>query len=110
MGKYGYWDWGIQAYGNTAGGYFGDSDSSGFAYVGSGHYGITAQGNFMGGYFTDFNSSSYAYVGYDTYKIYRPKKYSKRFTYAFFSSGMCGTTTRTGTNRFPQPFPIYYKH
>jgi hypothetical protein len=57
-------DYGISASGPTAGGYFWDSNNSGYAYVGTGNYGISAYGNTMGGYFKDADSSGGAYVGY----------------------------------------------
>ncbi len=55
--------YGVEGYGNTAGGHFADANSSGYAYIGYGHYGIDARGNTAGGYFKDLNSSGYAYVG-----------------------------------------------
>jgi hypothetical protein len=57
-------DYGINASGPVAGGYFKDSNNSGYAYVGIGDYGISAYGNTTGGYFKDANNSGYAYVGY----------------------------------------------
>jgi hypothetical protein len=55
---------GLEAYGTAGGAYFEDSDSSGYARVGYGHYGIRGYGDSAGGYFRDLNSSGYAYVGY----------------------------------------------
>ena len=60
---------GVEAYGPDGGGYFKDSDHSGYAYVGSGDYGIESYGNTLGGYFKDLNNSGYAYVGYTDYGI-----------------------------------------
>jgi hypothetical protein len=57
-------DYGISASGPTAGGYFWNSNNSGYAYVGIGDVGISAYGNNAGGYFKDSNNSGYAYVGY----------------------------------------------
>ena len=65
----GYGDHGIDAHGNIAGGYFKDSDSSGYAHVGVGDYGIQAHGNTAGGYFQDTDSSGLAYVGFGDYGI-----------------------------------------
>jgi hypothetical protein len=61
--------WGIQAEGNSGGGYFEDTDNSGYARVGIGDYGIQAYGNLAGGYFSDRNSSGYAYLGHGDYGI-----------------------------------------
>jgi len=52
------------------GGYFYDSDSSGYAYVGYGDAGIYARGNSYGGYFNDINNGDYAYIGYNGYSLY----------------------------------------
>jgi hypothetical protein len=60
----GYADRGIEASGTVAGGYFHDQDDGGYAWVGSGLRGIEAYGNEMGGYFRDANSSGFAYVGH----------------------------------------------
>jgi hypothetical protein len=62
-------DNGINAYGDSRGGYFSDTNDSGYAYVGDGDYGIVAYGNTMGGKFVDRNSSGFAYVGYEDYGI-----------------------------------------
>ncbi|WP_456407971.1 hypothetical protein [Thiolapillus sp.] len=59
----GFGDSGIEAYGSSSGGYFADRDSSGYAHVGIGDTGIEAYGNYTGGYFADLNSSGYAHVG-----------------------------------------------
>ena len=56
-------DYGARGYGNSGGGYFEDLNSSGYAYVGYGDYGTVAYGNTGGGYFKDLNSSGYARVG-----------------------------------------------
>ncbi|HID46680.1 MAG TPA: hypothetical protein EYP34_13115 [Chromatiaceae bacterium] len=61
--------YGVEGTGNTAGGYFKDSNGSGYAYVGAGHYGILGYGNEMGGYFKDRDNSGYAQVGYGDYGI-----------------------------------------
>lgn len=47
----------------SIGGYFRDSDGSGYAYVGYGNLGIEAYGSNTGGFFGDNNSSGVAYVG-----------------------------------------------
>ena len=54
---------GIEAYGSEAGGYFKDSNESGYAMVGYGHSGIHAYGNGSGGYFQDLTESGYARLG-----------------------------------------------
>jgi hypothetical protein len=56
--------YGIKGYGQTGGGYFEDTTSSGRAYVGYGDYGINSRGNFMGGFFMDLDQSGRANVGY----------------------------------------------
>ena len=56
--------YGIKSLGNTAGGYFEDADSSGYAFVGVTDYGIEGHGNVAGAYFKDLDSSGYAYAGY----------------------------------------------
>ena len=45
-----------------AGGYFYDTDNSGYAYVGYGHDGIYAGGNNVGGYFKDSDNTGEAWV------------------------------------------------
>ncbi len=55
--------YGVEGYGNTAGGHFKDANSSGYAYVGSNGYGIRAFGAYAGGYFKDAGNSGSAYVG-----------------------------------------------
>ena len=44
-------DYGLQAYGNTMGGHFEDSNGSGYARVGYGDFGIQGYGNVAGGRF-----------------------------------------------------------
>jgi hypothetical protein len=61
---------GIEAYGQTGGGYFEDSDGSGYASVGSNHLGIDAHGSTGGGYFMDDDGSSWAYVSYGNLGIH----------------------------------------
>jgi hypothetical protein len=61
---------GISGSGSLGGGYFEDTDSSGFAHVGYGDYGIQGFGNDAGGYFSDRDSTGYAYVGYEWYGIW----------------------------------------
>ena len=65
----GYGDYGMYGYGNTMGGYFQDLNNSGFSYVGYGEVGITSMGNDMGGYVRDLNNSGYSYIGYGDYGI-----------------------------------------
>jgi hypothetical protein len=60
---------GIEATGTAVGGYFEDSNSSGYAYVGYGDYGIDARGNAAGGYFVDATAGSYALAGAGNYGI-----------------------------------------
>lgn len=55
---------GIAGAGTAYGGYFRDSDGTGYGYVGYGDRGIEAHGNDVGGFFKDANESGYAYVGY----------------------------------------------
>jgi hypothetical protein len=57
-------DYGVRGYGNSGGGYFADLTSSGYAYVGYGDYGTAAYGNIGGGYFEDLNNSGYARAGF----------------------------------------------
>jgi len=54
------------------GGYFKDANGSGYANVGVSENGIEAYGNTAGGYFVDANSggATYAYAGYGNYGIY----------------------------------------
>jgi hypothetical protein len=59
----------VRGAGTGAGGYFSDSNSSGYAYVGYGDYGVEGRGNGAGGHFRDSNGSGYAYVGKDEYGI-----------------------------------------
>lgn len=63
-GYVGYGDRGIEAYGNEAGGYFKDFNDSGYALLGFGNRGIHALGSEAGGYFKDSDHSGYALVGY----------------------------------------------
>ncbi|BAO45647.1 S-layer homology domain-containing protein [Thiolapillus brandeum] len=60
----GYINEGVHALGNSWGGFFRDANDSGYAYVGSGDNGIVAYGNTTGGYFKDADGTGYAYVGY----------------------------------------------
>jgi hypothetical protein len=62
-------DYGIHATANTAGGYFADQTSSGYAYAGYGDYGIEAAGHSAGGYFEDGDSTGHAYLGHGDYGI-----------------------------------------
>ncbi len=65
----GHGNYGISAYGSFVGGYFQDTDSSGYAHVGYGDYGIAAKGTYTGGYFKDSNNSGRAYAGYADFGI-----------------------------------------
>jgi predicted regulator of Ras-like GTPase activity (Roadblock/LC7/MglB family) len=56
-------EWGVRGAGQTGGGYFWDSDGSGYGYVGHQDLGILAQGDFAGGYFKDRVQSGFAYAG-----------------------------------------------
>jgi hypothetical protein len=60
----GHTDYGILAYGRYTGGYFKDSDSTGVAYAGKINTGLEAAGSNRGGYFYDTDDSGYAYVGH----------------------------------------------
>jgi hypothetical protein len=62
-------NYGLKAYGSLAGGYFKDTNQTGYAYVGRGDYGIMGYGNTAGGYFKDADQSGYAYVGNGDYGI-----------------------------------------
>src|SRR4030095_9402757 len=53
---------GVEAFGPGGGGYFGDSNQSGYAYIGYDDYGMYGYGNVMGGYFQDLNNSGYVYA------------------------------------------------
>ena len=53
----------VQGLGPTAGGYFKDTDQSGWALAGTGHYGIWAEANGVGGFFKDADNSGRAFVG-----------------------------------------------
>jgi hypothetical protein len=55
---------GIEAFGPDGGGYFGDSNNSGYSYVGYDDFGMQGWGNTMGGYFQDLNNSGFIYAGY----------------------------------------------
>ena len=57
-------DYGIDSSGTKAGGYFKDSDGTGFAYVGFGDTGISAGGTSLGGFFASNGLASYAYVAH----------------------------------------------
>jgi len=57
-------DRGVEGYGNESGGFFGDLNSSAKAWVALGDDGIHARGNNMGGYFKDHNSSGEANVAF----------------------------------------------
>ena len=56
--------YGLEGYGDVAGGYFRDADNSGYAEVGVGNRGIQAFGDAMGGYFKDADQSAYANVAF----------------------------------------------
>jgi hypothetical protein len=61
--------YGIEGYGPEGGGYFADSNGSGYAEVGRSNDGIKAYGTLMGGRFVDSDSSGYAWVGNGDYGI-----------------------------------------
>jgi hypothetical protein len=61
---------GVQGEGTTMGGYFKDSDNSGYAYVGRGDYGVYSVGNTAGGYFQDSNDLTDTYIAYGSWGIY----------------------------------------
>ena len=58
---------GIRATGASGGGYFADSDSSGYAYAAYGDYGIDARGNTAGAMLQDLSTGSYLLGGYGNY-------------------------------------------
>ena len=55
---------GIRAQGSSAGAYFSDSNSSGYAYLGYGNYGISAAGSFKAGYFLETDTGTTVALGY----------------------------------------------
>jgi hypothetical protein len=59
----------VEGYGTEGGGYFEDTDSSGYAYVANGHYGVRGYGSIAGGRFADSDGSGYAFVGYGDHGI-----------------------------------------
>jgi hypothetical protein len=65
----GYDNYGMYGYGNTMGAYFQDANNSGYVYAGYGDLGIQSAGNDMGAYFYDANNSGLSYVGYGDYGI-----------------------------------------
>ncbi len=65
----GYLDWGVQGYGNSGGGYFANIGQNSTARLAQNAEGVWAEGPTAGGYFRDSNSSAYARVGYDLYSI-----------------------------------------
>lgn len=62
--------YGIQSYGSTAGGYFEDLNSTGYAYVANGDAGLRGYGSSYGIYGNETNTGSYAYNGYAGYGSY----------------------------------------
>jgi len=60
----------VECYGPDGGGYFGDSDGSGYAYVGRGDQGIRGYGSDLGGFFVDLDGTSSAYLAYGAYGLY----------------------------------------
>ncbi len=62
-------DTGLQGYGTAGGGFFQDLDSTSVAYLAYGHYGVQGYGNSSGGYFADNDGTGYAYVAYQDYGI-----------------------------------------
>jgi hypothetical protein len=54
---------GIQATGPAGGGYFEDSDDSGWAWIGASDYGVYGSGDRAGGYFGKSDYQAYAYAG-----------------------------------------------
>ncbi|MBU0649382.1 hypothetical protein KJ969_04805 [Patescibacteria group bacterium] len=55
---------GIRAQGSSAGAYFSDSNSSGYAYLGYGDYGISAAGSLRAGYFSETDTGTTVALGY----------------------------------------------
>jgi len=69
-GWVGYGDRGVHAVGSEMGGYFKDSDQSGYSEVGSGDYGIKAFGNTIAGYFEDLDGTGWARIGFGDLGVY----------------------------------------
>ena len=65
----GTYDAGIYGFGSEFGGVFWDSDGTGHAFVGWGNLGIAGYGSSAGGYLVDTNSAGWADVGSGSYKI-----------------------------------------
>ena len=55
---------GIRAFGSIGGGFFQRKNTGVYAYVGYADKGIEAYGSMAGGYFEDYNNSGFAYAGY----------------------------------------------
>jgi len=60
---------GIRAQGSSAGAYFSDSNSSGYAYLGYGDSGISAFGNLRGGYFRETDTDTTVVLAYSGHGI-----------------------------------------
>ena len=59
----------MRGWGNTAGAYFEDLNSSGYGYVGNGHFGVRGWGNDSGGVFSDLDGVGYAFVGHSNHGV-----------------------------------------
>ena len=81
--------YGILSYGTTAGGFFNDSNSTGYAYIGYGNWGVYAGGT-TGGYFTNSVLTA-TQIAYGNWGIYTSDN-------AYFG-GNVGIGTDPGTNK-----------
>jgi hypothetical protein len=83
----GYGDRGVHASGSEMGAYFKDTDQSGYAEIGSGDHGLKAYGNTMGGRFQDLDSSAYAYVAFGDQGLYASGNTEGVFGYGAGATG-----------------------
>ena len=95
----GFGDYGVRGFGNASGGYFRDANSTGYAQVGHGDYGVQGYGNTAGAYFQDLDHGGRAYVGYGTYGVYGSGSESG----GYFEDSDDGTMADVGSG----PFGIY---
>ena len=83
---------GLEGRGTSYGGYFADSDGTGYAYLGIGNDGITSYGTSRGGYFADLDSTGRALVAYGDYGVSAYGSTSGGYFYDSADSGyaLCG--------------------
>ena len=55
--------YGIKGYGQNAGGYFEDSNGTGYAFIGQNNIGVNGRGSEAGGYFANSTSTTWAAIG-----------------------------------------------